>query len=250
MGADEELARSLARLAGSWYLPDAEEVRRRITAAAPALVPGCEQSAISLLDRHGGIVPVAATAEAAARAGRIQHETGSGPGLDAVRLRPVCRVGDLLLDEHWPETSRRIARETGIRCLLAVRLAAGDDVLGALNLYARAPYALGAAAETRAGLLCSHAALALAATDCRRTCAELRDALRSSRSIGIALGIVMAQRRVTPDEAFAVVRRCAQRQHRKVREVAADIVLTGEIPDARRPAPAARTPASAGDLLS
>ncbi|MFI7542480.1 GAF and ANTAR domain-containing protein [Actinoplanes sp. NPDC049599] len=234
MGADEELAQGFARLAGSLYLPDAEAVRGRITAAATGLVPGCEQAALSLLDRHGGIVTAAATGRAAVLAGEIQRDLGAGPSHDAVHGRPLCRIDDLLGDQEWPEFGRQAARQAGIRCMLAVRLAAGDDVLGALNLYASRPDALGATAVARAGPLAAHAALALAAADCRRSCAELREALRSSRSIGIALGIIMARHRVTSRDAFDVLRRCAQRQHRKVRDVAADIELTGEVPEEGR----------------
>lgn len=236
MGADVELAQGFARFAGSLYLPDTAQVAERITAAAPGLVPGCEEAALSLRDRHGGIVPAAATGWAALRAGEIQQEVGSGPGLDAVRVRRLWQVDDLVLDENWPEFSRRAVREAGIRSVLAVRLDAGDEVLGALNLYAGKPYALAAAAVARAEPLAVHAALALAAAACRRGRAELREALRSSRAIGIALGIIMAQRRVTSSDAFDVLRTCAQRQHRKVREVAADIALTGEVPEAGRPA--------------
>lgn len=241
MGAEEELAQRFAGFAVSLYLPDADKVRERITAAMPDLVPGCDEAALSLVDRHGGIVTAAATGWAAVRAGDIQHETGTGPSLDVIRVHPLCQVDDLLLDENWPEFSRRVAQQAGIRCMLAVRLAAGDDVLGALNLYASRPSALGITAVARAAPLAEHAALALAAATCRRSCAELTVALHSCRSIGIALGIIMVQRRVTSQDAFDVLRRCAQRQHRKVREVAADIALSGEVPEAG-PRPAGRTP--------
>ncbi|MEU8233298.1 ANTAR domain-containing protein [Actinoplanes sp. NPDC048967] len=234
MNTDEELAQNFARLAVSLVLPDGAELRERIAAAAPVLVPGCEQAALSLLDRHGGIVTVAATGPAAARAGEIQQEVGSGPGVDAIRVTTLCRVGDLLLAGEWPEFSRRAARQAGVRSMMAVRLSAGDHVLGALNLYASMPYALGAAAAARAEPLAAHSALALAAAACRRRCAELEEALQSSRSIGIALGIVMVRLRVSSSEAFDVLRRCAYRQRRKVREVAAEIVLTGEVPEAGR----------------
>ena len=240
MGGDEVLAQAFADLAGSWCGTDFGEVGSRITAAAPGLVPGCEQAALSLLDRHGGVVTVAATGWAAARAGEIQREIGSGPGLDAIRVRPLCRVSDPRLDEEWPEFSRLAAAQAGIRCLLAVRLTAGSEVLGALNVYASKSYALGAPAVARTVPLAVHGALALAMAGCRRRCAELEEALQSNRSIGIALGIIMVQRRSTSQDAFDVLRRCAERQHRKVREVAADVVLTGEIPDPGRPQSPAR----------
>ena len=62
--------------------------------------------------------------------------------------------------------------------------------------------------------------------------ANLKVALRSARTIGIALGIIMAERKVTPDEAFEMLRVTSQHSHRKLRDVAEDVGLTGVVPDA------------------
>ncbi len=55
-------------------------------------------------------------------------------------------------------------------------------------------------------------------------------ALGSNREIGMAMGVLMARRHVTRDEAFAMLRRSSQDSNRKVTEVAADVVDTGELP--------------------
>ena len=63
---------------------------------------------------------------------------------------------------------------------------------------------------------------------------NLRQALSTSREIGAALGILMATRHLDRDEAFAVLRGHSQRAHRKLRDVASDVVFTGdlgELPD-------------------
>ncbi len=60
---------------------------------------------------------------------------------------------------------------------------------------------------------------------------NLQRALASNRLIGTALGIVMATRKVTAEEAFALLRSVSQRANRKLRDVADDVVFTGALPD-------------------
>lgn len=60
--------------------------------------------------------------------------------------------------------------------------------------------------------------------------ANLEIALQSSRVIGMAVGIVMERCKLTPDEAFDLLVSVSQHEHRKLREIADDLVLTGAIP--------------------
>ena len=74
----------------------------------------------------------------------------------------------------------------------------------------------------------AHAELASA----RAQIEHLSRALESNRRIGMAIGIVMARHGLTPDEAFGALRMASQRSHRKLRDIAEDVVFTGEIPAA------------------
>ena len=71
-----------------------------------------------------------------------------------------------------------------------------------------------------------HAELARA----REKIENLEIALTTSRRIGIALGILMASRRLSETEAFDMLRRVSQSSHRKLRDIADDLVYTGELP--------------------
>ncbi len=57
---------------------------------------------------------------------------------------------------------------------------------------------------------------------------ELQTALCTSRMIGQAIGIIMTRRFVTQDEAFTLLRRASNNTNRKLREIAEDIVATGD----------------------
>ena len=54
--------------------------------------------------------------------------------------------------------------------------------------------------------------------------AQLQKALLSSRHIGAAVGILMATRRVTQDEALAILKETSQRSNRKLHDVATELV--------------------------
>lgn len=74
----------------------------------------------------------------------------------------------------------------------------------------------------------------------RTRVANLEIALETNRDIGMAIGIVMARHLVSSDEAFSLLRRVSQLEHRKLRDVASEVVLTGCLPSA---ADALRVPA-------
>lgn len=59
--------------------------------------------------------------------------------------------------------------------------------------------------------------------------ANLEIALASNRDIGTAIGILMNSQLVTQDEAFTMLRVASQHTHRKLREVANDVIFTGAL---------------------
>jgi hypothetical protein len=68
---------------------------------------------------------------------------------------------------------------------------------------------------------------------------NLQTALQTARCIGMAVGILMAQHGMTSEQAFGLLRKASQQQHRKVRDLAEAVVYTGALP--RRPGAAARS---------
>jgi len=58
---------------------------------------------------------------------------------------------------------------------------------------------------------------------------QLEHALEHSRDIGAAVGVLMALRRVTQQEAFELLRRASQDQNRKLYNLALDVIDTGDL---------------------
>jgi signal transduction histidine kinase/DNA-binding response OmpR family regulator len=63
--------------------------------------------------------------------------------------------------------------------------------------------------------------------------ANLRVALSSNRQIGAALGIIMQRYRIDNDESFTLLRSISQRLNRKLRDIADDVIRTGDLPPLR-----------------
>jgi AmiR/NasT family two-component response regulator len=62
----------------------------------------------------------------------------------------------------------------------------------------------------------------------RADVAELQRALATSRQIGMAMGILMERHRLTPEQAFDRLRDLSQRRNVKLRDLADQVVYTGD----------------------
>jgi hypothetical protein len=63
----------------------------------------------------------------------------------------------------------------------------------------------------------------------RTRSANLTLALATNRDIATAMGIVMATQQCTREAAFERLRRQSQNSHRKLREIASDVIFTGTL---------------------
>jgi GAF domain-containing protein len=209
---------------------DREGTEKRITQAALSTVGGCEHAAISMLRRRSHPVTVAATDDVPVQVDAVQYEADQGPCLDAIRDEPVYRTGDLAAEDRWPDFAAAAVARTGVRSMLSFRLFVEDETIGALNLYSRHPGAFDDHALAVGAVLAGHAALAVDAARLRRRADDLGHALESNREIGVAIGILMAQHRITRDEAFDLLVQSSQWLNRKLRDVAAEVGETGQLP--------------------
>ncbi|MEO6503747.1 MAG: GAF and ANTAR domain-containing protein [Jatrophihabitantaceae bacterium] len=198
-----------------------------ISGRAVQLVPGAQQAAISR-GRQGRFETVGSTSELPLQVDQIQYDLGSGPCVDAAVQEKVYRVGELANDQRWPEFGRRATAEHGIRSMLSTRLfLEGDDLVAALNLYSTMPDAFAESDETVTIMLATHASTAMASARLHEQVHHLERALQSNRGIGVAVGVLMNQYKVTQAQAFDLLRMASQHGHRKLVDVALDVTETG-----------------------
>ena len=178
---------------------------------------------------------VACSDELAGRVNGLQYRLGEGPCLTALASGDPVYSPDLAADSRWPRFAAE-AVAAGIRSALSLPLIAQDQVIGALNLYARGVAAFGPEQTGLAEKFAENAAGALALGQRLVSYAELTDHLRASLGsravIDQAMGIIMGQERCTQDQAFAALRTASQNRNVKLHALAAEIVagVAGEPP--------------------
>jgi GAF domain-containing protein len=199
---------------------------------AVATIDGCDFAGVFLITGDEITTPVR-TDPIVNQVDALQQQAGEGPCLDAIAQRSIFYADDLLVDARWPEFGSQAAAK-GMRSALALPLTTNGEN-GALNLYARYPAAFGALDRAKGVILASLAGLALSAArsheDEEHQVDNLQSALSSREIIGQAQGILMERERISADEAFLILRRASQRLNIKLREVAQNLVETGESPE-------------------
>jgi GAF domain-containing protein len=201
-----------------------------LTKRAVIAIEGADYAAVSRRRKRSGFETIAATSEVPPRVDGIQYELQSGPCVDAVLEGGLYVTGDLAKERRWGEFGPRAARECGIRSLLAVRLYFEEEsAVSGLNLYACAPDAFSDDDQTVATLLATHGALAMLAARRRDKVVNLERALETSRSIGVAIGILMATHKITEAQAFDLLRIASQASQRRVADLALAVAETGAL---------------------
>lgn len=156
-----------------------------------------------------------------------QYESGVGPCLDAFRHKQVYRIDHMDEDRQWPPFSAAAAAH-GVESSMSVPLLAGHAGVGALNFYARSPAAFSDDDVQVALQFATQLGIVLANShaywDAHQLGQDMAEVTKSRATIEQAKGILMATQRCTPDEAFQLLLRACQREHRKLGEVAAEIV--------------------------
>lgn len=230
-----EVAHVMRSLSDEITHDDPQGPLHRLVCVAVDRVPGTRWASVSLL-RTGTFTTPASTDKAAARADALQYELGSGPCVDAALDDSVYVVGDVTAGARWRTWGERAASEVGVRSVFAQRLHLLDDspVVASLNIYSDERAAFDDHAVGMGLVLATHAALILRETTARGRADHLTRALESNREIGVAMGILMHQHRLTREQAFDLLRVASQDSNRKLADIATDVAETGELSIRRR----------------
>lgn len=198
----------------------------RVAAISLRTLPGCDGAGVSLVEREK-VTTAAATSETVMAVDSEQYRTGEGPCLEAIRKGTPFIVESMEDDERWPEFGPRAA-SNGILSSLSMPLRVHDRTLGALNLYSRKRGGFTSEDEQTATLFAAQASVALANAHSfdrvRGAVSQLEEGLKSSRTIGLAMGILVEREHCTEEEAFDMLRVISQNANIKLRDVAQQLV--------------------------
>jgi len=215
-----ELARSLEQQ------PDLQATLDAVVRAAVDTVPGAAAASISEVQRRRDVKTLAATGELPRAVDHAQYDFSEGPCLDSLYDHRTVRLSDLDAEQRWPRFVVR-ARELGVGSMLAVQLYVDSENLGALNLFNRRANAFGDESEHVALLFATHASVALSR---ERALGHLRAVVSTREVIGQAQGILMERFKITAEQAFHMLMLASQHSNRKLRDIADELVATGQLP--------------------
>jgi hypothetical protein len=191
---------------------------------------GSDFASVTLVHADGAVETVAASDPVVESADALQYTLHEGPCLTAAENNGVYVIADTSADERWPQWGPGVAA-LGLRSVLSIHLFTDGQALGALNLYAKDLRTFSRDDVDVARIVAAHASVALARFRIEH---NLWSAVDARHLIGQAQGILMERYSITSEKAFAVLRRYSQNHNRKLHDIAATLVSTGELPD--RPA--------------
>jgi len=210
-----------------------EALLQTVADLAKTVMPSNPEVSVTVLVK-GKPSTVASTGQLAVDLDETQYEHGHGPCLHAARTGELTEVPDTRTDSRWRDYMPR-ATEHGNLSSLSVPLAIDEDeqVSGALNLYAREADAFDEQNRDVARAFSRYAAVAAgnmySYQNARDMAGNLQTALQSRATIDQAKGVLMERYKLTPDQALQMLAQASMNANRKVRDVADQLITTGEL---------------------
>jgi GAF domain-containing protein len=207
------------------------ELLTAVSTFAVRAIPGADGAGVTLLqvDRMDNMVEaLAASASFVAEIDKIQYVTlKEGPCITAALERRTVRSGSLGGEKMWPRFGPRVGR-LGVHSALSLPMLLSDRVIGAINVYAYGKDVFDEHAAELGELFAKPAAVAVhnaqILAHARALAAQLQLALSTRPVIDQAIGLIRGRSGRTAEEAFAQLRAISQTEHRKLAEVAQQMI--------------------------
>ena len=203
-----------------------DSVLSKVVELTKQVIATADEVSLTLV-RRGRAETAAYTGVMAMQADERQYGLDSGPCLDAGRGGEILLITDMRTETRWPDYAAQ-AVQVGVLSSLSIPLPIQEDLVGALNIYSATPDGF-SADDARAGqTFAAYAAVAVGNADTFASTAEtaenLRAAMAHRATIEQAKGILMARGGISPDQAFSLLVRASQRENRKLRDLAKEVV--------------------------
>jgi GAF domain-containing protein len=207
------------------------DLLRDVAAFAAHAIPGVDGAGVALIDPRQGLASVqtwAATAVLVEEIDTVQYdELNEGPCFTSMESRRPVVSGSLGSDSRWPHFGGRVARMR-VHSALSLPLLVGDQVIGAINAYARNRDAFGEHAVQLGSQFAGPAAVSVyngqLLAEAQERTARLQRALASRAVIDQAIGIIRSRSGGSAEEAFDRLTRISQVENIKLYVVAQRLV--------------------------
>ncbi|MEO6999504.1 MAG: GAF and ANTAR domain-containing protein [Terracoccus sp.] len=229
---EADLQTGLAALAG--LVTDSiglDELLTRVAHSAVRAIPGADGAGVTALhmDRPDNrVAALAASDPFVSEIDALQYEVlDEGPCITAAREQRTVRCGSLGGEALWPRFGPRVGR-LGVHSVLSLPLLLPGQVVGAINVYARAKDVFDEHAAELGELFAAPAAVAvhnaLVLSQAQALAVQLQAALSTRPIIDQAIGLLRGRSGGTAEEAFTRLRHISQSEHTKLSVVAQSIV--------------------------
>src|SRR3954451_13084881 len=216
---------------------DAAEVRlnRLLNLILETAVDALGFSAATVTTRHDGdLATVCATDQRLVGLDDAQYE-GGGPCVATLDQPEPIFLGDAASDERW-EHFAKTAAQLGVKSSFSLHVPTdSEEVAASLNLYARERLELTDHQTRLAATYAEQLAATLQSVDAYKSAATLArhmaEAMRTRAVIEQAKGILMADHRITDEQAFQRLTELSQHANVKLRDVAHRLVDQRSQPD-------------------
>ncbi len=200
----------------------AEDIVRYVRAQLDA-----DQAGISVIRSRSRLETIAPTDLLIEELDRRQAELAEGPCYDTTWPGQTLTISDIAEDERWPAWGA-VAAMLGVRSLLASALTTVEGRrIGCIIAYWTQRRSFSHDDIAFMAIFARHAAMALTQS---WNDAGLHTALDTRKLIGQAQGILMERHGLDEARAFEVLRRYSQDHNIKLRDVAAHLIATRELP--------------------
>jgi transcriptional regulator with GAF, ATPase, and Fis domain len=188
-----------------------------------------DAAGLLLADARGTLQLVAASTEQARVLELFQIQNDEGPCLDSYRTGQPVIVADIAAGAaaRWPRFAAA-ASEMGFAAVHAIPMRLREQVIGTLNLFGAVPDGLDPAVARAARALVDVATIGIlqerATREQELVAGQLQVALNSRVIIEQAKGVLAERMRVTPDQAFIVLRAYSRNHNYPLTQLAADVI--------------------------
>lgn len=220
---DSALTEAARRLSKSLTPGDLDQTLSRITAAAVEILDEVDYASITVKHSDGRLETVAPTDDVLWGVDAAQYEFQEGPCYEAATDSVHVISPDLATDERFPRYAAS-ALAVGLRAQAGLRLFDAPKSQGALNLYSTTAGQfedLGSIGQ----LFTHQSAMAIGYA---QEIHNLQEALRTRRTIGQAIGILMERYTLTDQRAFAFLTRLSQHGNVKLNRLSEELVADAE----------------------
>lgn len=228
MTREQRLARVFVELADTLVAQfDVIDFLHTLTERCVELL-GVDAAGLMLADQRGQLRVIASSAESARLVEVFELQHSEGPCMDCFHSgQQIVNVDEDQMRARWPGFAAESA-ELGFRSAHALPMRLREEVIGAVNLFTRAPRRLDDDDLAVGQAMADVATIGLLQERVGRQkdvlAEQLQMALNSRVLIEQAKGVLAERSRITPAEAFVVMRSYARRQKRTLTSVAAAVV--------------------------